>query len=142
MAHKNAKLFGSKSQIKQNLPYTKIDGLLILHNKLLAKGIILNFAANLKGRNQKTMLTADKKKEIFAEFGGSETNTGSVESQVAMITHRINHISGHLKDHRKDHSSTRSLYKLVGQRKKLLKYLAHKDIQRYRDILEKLNLRK
>jgi small subunit ribosomal protein S15 len=88
------------------------------------------------------MLTADKKKEIFAEFGGSETNTGSVESQVAMITHRINHISGHLKDHRKDHSSTRSLYKLVGQRKKLLKYLAHKDIQRYRDILEKLNLRK
>ena len=88
------------------------------------------------------MLTADKKKEIFKEFGGAETNTGSVESQVALITNRINHISGHLKGHRKDFSSTRSLYKLVGQRKKLLKYLSHSDIQRYRAILEKLNLRK
>ena len=88
------------------------------------------------------MLTADKKKEIFKEFGGAETNTGSVESQVALITNRINHISSHLKGHRKDFSSTRSLYKLVGQRKKLLKYLSHSDIQRYRAILEKLNLRK
>lgn len=88
------------------------------------------------------MLTADKKKEIFQEFGGAETNTGSVESQVALITNRINHISGHLKNHRKDFSSTRSLYRLVGQRKKLLKYLANSDIQRYRAIIEKLNLRK
>jgi small subunit ribosomal protein S15 len=88
------------------------------------------------------MLTADKKKEIFKEFGGSEANTGSVESQVALITYRINHISDHLKGHRKDHSSTRSLYKLVGQRKRLLKYLANTDIQRYRNILDKLNLRK
>jgi small subunit ribosomal protein S15 len=88
------------------------------------------------------MLTADKKREIFQEFGGAETNTGSVESQVALITNRINHISGHLKNHRKDFSSTRSLYILVGQRKKLLKYLSNTDIQRYRAIIEKLNLRK
>jgi small subunit ribosomal protein S15 len=88
------------------------------------------------------MLTTEKKIEIFTQFGGAETNTGSVESQVALITHRINHISEHLRTHRKDFSSTRSLYKLVGQRKKLLKYLAHKDINRYRQIIEKLNLRK
>lgn len=87
-------------------------------------------------------LTKDKKVEIFTEFGGSATNTGSVESQVALITHRINHISSHLKTNRKDFSSTRSLYKLVGQRKKLLKYLANKDINQYRALIEKLNLRK
>lgn len=87
-------------------------------------------------------LTKETKKEIFKEFGGSETNTGSVEGQIAMLTHRINHISGHLREHRKDHSSTRSLYKMVGQRKRLLKYLSQKDINRYRAILEQLNLRK
>jgi small subunit ribosomal protein S15 len=88
------------------------------------------------------MLTAEKKIEIFTEFGGNPTNTGAVESQVAMLTHRINHISEHLRTHRKDFSSTRSLYKMVGMRKRLMKYLAHKDINRYREILEKLNLRK
>ena len=87
-------------------------------------------------------LTSEKKIEIFKEFGGSEKNTGSVESQVALITHRINHISAHLRENRKDHSSTRSLYKLVGKRKKLLKYLANQDITKYRALIEKLNLRK
>jgi small subunit ribosomal protein S15 len=88
------------------------------------------------------MLTKEKKQEIFAEFGGAATNTGSVESQVALISHRINHITGHLKTNRKDFSTTRSLYKLVGQRKKLLKYLSNTDIVRYRALLEKLGLRK
>lgn len=88
------------------------------------------------------MLTTEKKQEIFKEFGGSVTNTGAVEAQVALISHRINHISGHLKTNRKDFSSTRSLYKLVGQRKRLLKYLAHKDIVQYRALIEKLGLRK
>ena len=87
-------------------------------------------------------LTIEKKKELFKEYGGSETNTGSPEGQIAVLTHKINHLSGHLRDHRKDHSSTRSLYKMVGQRKRLLKYLSHKDITRYRGILEKLDLRK
>lgn len=87
-------------------------------------------------------LTKEKKAEIFQEFGGNATNTGSVESQVALISHRINHISEHLRTNRKDFSSTRSLYKLVGQRKRLLKYLAHKDITKYRALIEKLNLRK
>jgi small subunit ribosomal protein S15 len=88
------------------------------------------------------LLTAEKKQEIFIEFGGNAANTGSVESQVAMLSQRINHISEHLRTHRKDHSSTRSLYKMVGQRKRLLKYLAHKDINKYRNLLERLNLRK
>ena len=88
------------------------------------------------------MLTAERKKEIFKEFGGSETNTGSVESQVAMITTRISEMTEHLKEHRKDFSTTRSLYKLVGKRKRLLKYLSKTDIQRYRNLIEKLNLRK
>ena len=87
-------------------------------------------------------LTKEKKVEIFSEFGGAATNTGSVESQVALISHRINHISEHLRTNRKDFSSTRSLYKLVGQRKRLLKYLAHNDITKYRALIEKLNLRK
>ncbi|MCB0508385.1 MAG: 30S ribosomal protein S15 [Chitinophagales bacterium] len=87
-------------------------------------------------------MTTTQKQDIFKEFGGVATNTGSVESQVAMISHRITHISNHLKTNRKDFSSTRSLYKLVGQRKQLLKYLAHKDILRYRALIEKLGLRK
>ncbi|HQV77465.1 MAG TPA: 30S ribosomal protein S15 [Chitinophagales bacterium] len=87
-------------------------------------------------------MTTTQKQDIFKEFGGSETNTGSVESQVALISHRINHISNHLKTNRKDFSSTRSLYKLVGQRKRLLKYLANKDVVQYRALIEKLGLRK
>lgn len=87
-------------------------------------------------------MTTTEKKAIFKEFGGAETNTGAVESQVALISHRINHISSHLKTNRKDFSSTRSLYKLVGQRKRLLKYLANKDIVQYRALIEKLGLRK
>ena len=88
------------------------------------------------------ILTTERKKEIFKEFGGSETNTGSIEAQIALTTERINHISEHLRTHRKDHATTRSLYKMVGKRKRLLKYLAQKDITRYRSIIEKLNLRK
>ncbi|MCB0501317.1 MAG: 30S ribosomal protein S15 [Bacteroidetes bacterium] len=88
------------------------------------------------------VLTIEKKKEIFKEFGGSETNTGSVEAQVAILSHDIDHLSEHLRTHRKDHSTTRSLLKKVGKRKRLLKYLAHKDITKYRSLIEKLNLRK
>ena len=86
---------------------------------------------------------AAKTKEIFKEFGGSEKNTGSVEGQVALLTERINHISAHLKNgNAKDHSSNRSLVKMVGQRKKLLSYLTKKDINKYRELIAKLGLRK
>ena len=87
-------------------------------------------------------LTTERKKEIFAQFGGSETNTGSADAQVAMLTERINHISGHLKEQRKDKSAELSLVKMVGKRRSLLKYIAKKDIFKYRAIIKELGLRK
>ncbi len=87
-------------------------------------------------------LTKEKKEEIFAEHGGAATNTGSVEGQIALFTFRIKELSEHLKTNRKDHSCRRSLLRLVGQRRKLLRYLAKKDITKYRALLEKLGIRK
>ena len=88
------------------------------------------------------MLTTEQIQATFKQNGGSDKNTGSIEGQIALLSLKINHISGHLKDQRKDFSSTRSLIKLVGQRKKLLKYLMHRDIAKYRSLIEKLKLRK
>ena len=87
-------------------------------------------------------LTTDRKKEIFTQFGGSSTNTGSTEAQVAMFTERINFISGHLKTAKKDKSAELSLIKLVGKRRSLLNYLAKKDIFKYRGLIKELGLRK
>jgi small subunit ribosomal protein S15 len=87
-------------------------------------------------------LTGEKKKEFFATFGKSETDTGSAEGQVALFTFRINHLTEHLKISKKDHSTRRSLIRLVGKRRSLLEYLKVKDIQRYRSIVKELNLRK
>ena len=89
-----------------------------------------------------TYLTTDKKEEIFTEYGGSSANTGSIEGQVALFTYRINSLSQHLRENKKDHSCRRSLLTLVGKRKRLLKYLASKDIQKYRELIEKLGIRK
>jgi len=87
-------------------------------------------------------LTKERKAEIFTEFGASATNTGSTEGQVALLTERINDISNHLKINKKDHSSRLSLLKMVGQRKKLLKYLSAQDITKYRALIQKLGIRK
>ncbi len=87
-------------------------------------------------------LTKEKKEEIFKEYGGSEKNSGSTEAQVALFTYRIQKLSEHLKDNRKDHSCRRTLLSLVGKRKQLLQYLGKKDIQKYRDLIEKLGIRK
>ncbi|MEE9371662.1 MAG: 30S ribosomal protein S15 [Saprospiraceae bacterium] len=87
-------------------------------------------------------LTKEKKEEIFKEHGGSAKNTGSIEGQVALYTFRINSLSKHLFENKKDHSCRRTLLTLVGKRKSLLKYLATKDIQKYRDLIEKLSIRK
>jgi small subunit ribosomal protein S15 len=87
-------------------------------------------------------LTSERKKEIFAEFGGSEKNTGSAEGQVAMLTERISELTGHLKKAKKDKNTTLSLLKMVGRRKRLLRYIMTNDIQKYRDLIKKLNLRK
>ena len=87
-------------------------------------------------------LTAEKKIELFKEFCGSETNTGSVEAQIALSTFRINHLTDHLRKNKKDYGTQRSLLKLVGHRRKLLNYLTKKDIQAYRDLIVKLGLRR
>jgi len=89
-----------------------------------------------------TYLSKEKKEEIFKEHGGKESNTGSIEGQIALFTYRIQSLSDHLKDNKKDHSSRRSLLSLVGKRKRLLNYLSRKDINRYREIIEKLKIRK
>ncbi|HJX71275.1 MAG TPA: 30S ribosomal protein S15 [Bacteroidales bacterium] len=87
-------------------------------------------------------LTSEKKQELFKKHGKSEKNTGSAESQIALFTYRINHLTEHLKGNNKDFSTQLALLKLVGKRRRLLDYLKERDIQRYRDIISKLNLRK
>ena len=87
-------------------------------------------------------LTAEKKKEIFAKHGKSDSDTGSSEGQIALFTHRINHLTNHLKNNRKDFNTQRSLVKLVGKRRDLLNYLIKTDITRYRAIVKELGLRK
>ena len=82
------------------------------------------------------------KKEIIAKFGRNPEDTGSPEVQIALLTERINELTEHLKVHKKDNHSRRGLFKMVGTRRNLLNYLAKKDVQRYRDIVEKLKLRK
>jgi len=83
-----------------------------------------------------------KKQEIFTEYGKSATDTGSAESQIALFTYRIKHLTEHLKQNHKDYGTARSLTKMVGRRRKLLKYLYNTDITRYRAIIKALGLRK
>ena len=87
-------------------------------------------------------VTTEKKSTIFAQFGGKTTNTGSTEGQIALLTERILDISGHLKTNKKDFSSQRGLMKMVGQRKRLLSYLSKHNLIGYRQLIEKLGLRK
>ncbi len=87
-------------------------------------------------------LTKEDKVEIFKEFGNSEKDTGNAKSQIALLTRRITELSDHCKQHPKDHHSRRGLLKLVGQRRRLLQYLQRKDLAGYRNILEKLGLRR
>ncbi len=87
-------------------------------------------------------LTKEVKTEIFKKHGGSESNTGSTEGQIALFTHRINHLTGHLKNNQKDYNTERSLVRLVGKRRSLLDYLKKKDIEKYRSLIKELNIRK
>jgi small subunit ribosomal protein S15 len=84
----------------------------------------------------------EKKTEIINKFKLSENDTGSPEVQIAILTERINHLTDHLKIHKKDHHSRRGLLKMVGARRGLLNYLQDNGIERYRAIIEKLQLRK
>jgi small subunit ribosomal protein S15 len=87
-------------------------------------------------------LSKDQKQSIIQEYHVHDMDTGSPEVQVALLTTRINHLVEHLKQHKHDEHSRRGLLKLVGQRRRHLAYLANKDHQRYRDLIERLGLRK
>jgi small subunit ribosomal protein S15 len=87
-------------------------------------------------------LTVEKKQEIFKEHGKTANDTGSPESQIALFSYRINHLTDHLKSNKKDFSTQLSLLRLVGKRRRLLDYLKERDIERYREIIKVLNLRK
>ena len=87
-------------------------------------------------------LKKDRKIEIVKEFGSSEKDTGSTEVQIALLTTRILELTEHFKIHKKDHAGRRGLLKLVGQRRRLLKYLQKTNLEGYRAILKRLNLRK
>lgn len=87
-------------------------------------------------------LTKEDKVEIFKEFGKDEQDTGNTKSQIALLTRRITEISEHCKVHPKDHHSRRGLLKLVGERRRLLRYLQRKNLQEYRSLIEKLGIRR
>ena len=87
-------------------------------------------------------LTKEVKKELFEKYGKSAEDSGSAESQIALLSTRINHLTEHLKVHKKDFSTQRGLYRLVGKRRRLLDYLIDRDIARYRKIIKELGIRK
>ncbi|AEE91421.1 MAG: 30S ribosomal protein S15 [Tepidanaerobacter acetatoxydans] len=87
-------------------------------------------------------LVKETKQAIINEYKIHETDTGSPEVQIAMLTHRINQLTEHLKQHKKDHHSRRGLLKMVGKRRALLNYLKENDLERYKNLIEKLELRK
>lgn len=87
-------------------------------------------------------LNSEKKQELFTNYGKSNTDTGSAESQIALFSYRIAHLTEHLKKNKHDYNTQRSLLKLVGKRRSLLDYLKRVDIERYRAIIKALNLRK
>jgi small subunit ribosomal protein S15 len=88
------------------------------------------------------MLNADRKQEIIGSFKRGERDTGSPEVQIALLTEKIKYLTDHFKTHKKDHHSRRGLLKMVSRRRKMLDYLHDNDIERYRDILQRLELRR
>jgi small subunit ribosomal protein S15 len=87
-------------------------------------------------------LTKEEKNKIVKEFGGDEKNSGSTEVQIALLTARIKDLNDHFKTHSKDHNSRRGLLQLVGQRRRLLKYLQRTNLESYRELIKKLGIRK
>jgi len=87
-------------------------------------------------------LTLEKKSDIIKKFGSNSNDSGKTEVQVALLTERIKYLTEHFKDHKKDNHSRRGLLKLVGQRRRLLDYLANTDIERYRAVIKELGIRR
>jgi small subunit ribosomal protein S15 len=88
------------------------------------------------------MLTKERKQELIGRFGRGDGDTGSAEVQVALLTERINHLTEHLRTHSKDHHSRRGLLMMVGKRRRLLRYLQASDLDRYREVVSQLGLRR
>ncbi len=88
------------------------------------------------------VLYAEQKNEIISKYKAHENDTGSTEVQVALLSERISYLTDHFKVHTKDHNSRRGLLKLVGQRRRLLNYLKKRDIERYRNLIQRLGIRK
>ncbi|MDB5083555.1 MAG: ribosomal protein [Bacilli bacterium] len=88
------------------------------------------------------MLTVEDKQTLISQYKVHDTDTGSPEVQIAILTHKINYLNEHLSVHKKDHHSRRGLLKMVGHRRNLLNYLRSSDVNRYRTLVEKLGLRK
>ncbi|MFS0643454.1 30S ribosomal protein S15 [Siminovitchia sp. 179-K 8D1 HS] len=87
-------------------------------------------------------ITQERKNEIISQYRIHETDTGSPEVQIAVLTEEINNLNQHLRIHKKDHHSRRGLMKMVGRRRNLLTYLRNKDVQRYRELIDRLGLRR
>lgn len=87
-------------------------------------------------------ITKERKNELIAEYKTHDSDTGSPEVQIAVLTEEINNLNDHLRTHKKDHHSRRGLLKMVGKRRNLLTYLRNKDVQRYRVLINKLGLRR
>lgn len=87
-------------------------------------------------------LNQERKKDLIDQFRTHESDTGSPEVQIAILTEKINYLNSHLRTHKKDHHSRRGLLKMVGQRRNLLAYLKDKDVTRYRNVIQKLGLRR
>lgn len=88
------------------------------------------------------MLSKERKAEIIKQYGRNPQDTGSPEVQIALLTERINELNEHLKKNKKDHHSRRGLLKMVGQRRGLLEYLKKTNLESYRELIDRLNLRK
>ena len=97
----------------------------------------------LKYKGEKLMaISKEKKNEIMTQYARHEGDTGSVEVQVAVLTWEINHLNNHIKEHKKDHATYRGLMKKIGRRRNLLAYLRKTDVNRYRDLIQSLGLRR
>lgn len=88
------------------------------------------------------MITKEQKRELIEKFGNSASDTGTAEVQIAIFSTRIKELTDHLKTHKKDHSTRRGLLKLVGKRRRLLNYLMDSEIERYRNVITELGIRK
>lgn len=137
--------FAATGQVKAHAAFPTLAPLIPAHYNVAVEGALCAFGMPFELAEDDTgllLMEKQRKTELIEEFRLHDSDTGSPEVQIAVLTERINGLTDHLRMHRKDHHSRRGLMKMVGKRSALLKYLRRKDTARYRDVLQKLNLRK